>query len=212
MRTGRFGLAARAVHAAGGILHGHRLRSRCLFVDLDAAETGQDVGDLPMHQRTTVELGENLHCHAYFAPSGIDPPVIGYGADEVATEHDERVDLALEYFLASLDGVDALVLRNVEAEELLDLVGRDFIGLLGNADGALALHVRMPAHRANAGAGFTDIAAQQCQIDHRLDGLDALFVLRQTHAVNEDHRVAARVNVRRRFQRAAREAGAALDR
>ena len=51
--------------------------------------------------------------------------------------------------------------------------------LLGDADGALALHVGMAAHRADAGALPADVAAQEQQVRHHLAGLDALAMLRQ---------------------------------
>ena len=49
-------------------------------------------------------------------------------------------------------------------------IERGEIGLLGDADGALALHVGMAAHRADAGARLADIAAQQQQIRQHLHG------------------------------------------
>ena len=86
----------------------------------------------------------------------------------------------------------------LEAVELLQLVERHQFGLFGDADRALALDVGVAAHRADAGAGLADIAAQQQQVDHHLDGLDALAVLREAHAVDDDDRFGARHRPRRR--------------
>ena len=85
-----------------------------------------------------------------------------------------------------------------------ELVERHQLGLLGDADGALALHVGVAAHRADAGAGLADIAAQQQQVDEHLHVLDAVAVLRQPHAVDADHALGAR----RRSRAAASSVGA----
>ena len=62
----------------------------------------------------------------------------------------------------------------LDAENCLELFERHLFGLLGDADRALSLNVGMTANRADAGAGAADIAAQQSEVDQRLNGFDAL--------------------------------------
>ena len=52
----------------------------------------------------------------------------------------------------------------VEIILLGESIERHQFRLLGDADGALALHVRMAAYRQNAGAGFADVAAQSSRL------------------------------------------------
>ena len=112
--------------------------------------------------------------------------------------------------LAGIDRVEALVARRLEAVLLLQPIERHQFGFLGDADGALALHVRMAAHRADAGARLADIAAQQQQVDQHLHGLDAVLVLGQAHAVNADDRCLAGRRRGGRFHRAAGQARSRL--
>ena len=97
-------------------------------------------------------------------------------------------DLARDYRLAGLDGVQALLARRLETILLVQPVERNQFRLLGDADGALALNIRMSAHRADTCAPLADIAAEQQQVGDHLYGLDALTVLGQAHAVDADHR------------------------
>ncbi|GJE69507.1 hypothetical protein CHKEEEPN_1035 [Methylorubrum podarium] len=195
----RRGDAPRAVEAGGGILHRHRLRTARLLIDLDAAEAGQDVGDLAADEMRAVELGRDLHGEPDAAPRLLHPPRVGDGADEVAAEPDERPHLAGQHALAGLDGVHPLLAGRLEAVHVLELVERHQRRLVGDADGALALHVGVTAHGADAGAGAADIAAQEQQIDEHLHRLGAAAVLRQPHSVDADHRPGAGVDGGRRL-------------
>jgi hypothetical protein len=58
-------------------------------------------------------------------------------------------------------------------------------------DRALALHVGVAAHRADAGARLADVPAQQEQVDQHLHVLHAVAVLGQAHAVHADHGIRA---------------------
>src|SRR6185437_10124298 len=112
-----------------------------------------------MDEVAAIELGRYLHGEAQLAPCCLDLFALRHGADEVSTEADERLHAPGDDGLARLDRVQALVARRREAVLLGKLVERYQIGLFGDADGALALHVGMAAHRADAGAGLADIAA-----------------------------------------------------
>ena len=211
MRTGRLHLTARAVHAAGAILHRNSLRAARLLVDLDAAETGQDVGYLAMDKSRPVELGQDLDRQPQLSPGRIDQAMFGDSADQIATEQNHGPDVPVDDFFAGFDGVDALLLRHVDAEQLLELFGRHLLGLFGDADCPLALHIGMTAHRADAGAGAADIAAHQSEVDQGLDSFNALLVLGQAHAIDEHDRFRVSINRGRGFKRAAGKPGPALD-
>jgi hypothetical protein len=67
-------------------------------------------------------------------------------AQEVAAKPDEGSNSAGQNALAGLDRVHARLARRLEAELFGKPVQRHEFGLLGDADGALALYVRVPAH------------------------------------------------------------------
>jgi hypothetical protein len=113
--------------------------------------------------------------------------VVRHGAHEVAAQADEGLHLAARMPSQASTVFRPLLARRLEAVLLLQLVERRQLRLLGDADRALALHVRMAAHRADAGAGLADIAAQQQQVDQHLHVLHAVPVLGQAHAVDADH-------------------------
>ena len=87
-----------------------------------------------------------------------------------------------------------------------EAIERHQLGLLGDADGALALHVGMAAHRADARADAADVAAHQQQVDEHPHRLDARPVLRQAHAVDRDRRRCARIDGRGGREARARQA------
>ncbi len=176
-----------------------------LTVDLGAPQAGQDVGHLAGDQVVAIELGRDLHRQPQPAPGRLHLQGIGNGADEVATQADEATDAAIENALASLHGVHAVIAWRFEAELPAQIVRRHLCRLFGDADGALALHVGMTAHRQDACAFLADVAAQQQQVDQHLDGLHAVAVLGQAHAIRRDHPFAACIDGRCRFQRGAAE-------
>jgi hypothetical protein len=182
-----------------------------LPVDLDAAEAGQQVRDLAVHEVAAVELGGDLHGEAQPGPRRLHALALGHGAHEVSAQADEGLHASVEHAFAGLDRVQPFLARRLEAVELLQLVERRELRLLGDADGALALHVRVAAHRADAGAGLAHVAAQEQQVAQHLDVLHALAVLREPHAVDADHGLGARVLLRRLLDRGARQARLALD-
>ena len=194
--------------AGGAVLHRNRLRRRsACSVHLDAAAHRQQVGDGARQQVAAIELGRDVHRQPHGPPGRLHPVAIGDGAEEIAAEHHEGVDLAGQDRLAGLDRVQPGLARRLEPVLLRQLVHRHQLRLLGDADGALALHVGVAAHRRDAGAVATDVAAQQQQVHQHLHRLDAGPVLRQPHAVDPDRRLRGGIDATRRLHRRARQAG-----
>ena len=136
---------------------------------------------------------------------------LGNGADEIAAEAEERLDLARQDALAGLDGVHALVARRLEPELFRQLVERHQFGLFGNADSALALDVGMAANRRDAGAVAADVSLEQQHVDKHGDVLEAVGVLGQPHAVDADDAVGFDIDLRGRFDVGTRQTRSGLD-
>jgi hypothetical protein len=72
------------------------------------------------------------------------------------------------------------------SKHLLEPIEKLFRGPLPDAHRPIALHVAMPAHRADACPRLADGAAHQVQVDDFLDGSDGVTVLRQAHGPASD--------------------------
>jgi len=118
---------------------------------------------------------------------------------------------SVEDLFAGFDGVEALALRRLDAEQGLELVGGYLLGLLGDSNGPLTLRIGMAPYRADPGTLSADIAAHQGEVDDGLDGFHAFFVLSQSHSIDEHHGLRVGINCCGRLQRAARKAGTPLD-
>ena len=93
----------------------------------------------------------------------------------------------------------------------LQLIERRKLRLLGDADGALALHVGMAAHRQDVSAGPADVAAKEEQVRDHLDILRALKLLGDAHAVDAKAGFALGVSAGRLLDFLAAEPGALFD-
>ncbi len=124
VRARRLHLAVRAVEMGEAALHRDRLRTRGLLVDLDPTQTGEQIGDLAVHDVAAVQLGGDRDRQAKLAPSLLDAWQVGCGPGEIAAESDEGLHFAGDHLLAGLDRGQALMARGVETVELLQLVQR----------------------------------------------------------------------------------------
>ncbi len=102
--------------------------------------------------------------------------------------------------------------RRLEAEGALDALEHRDVGFLGDADGAVALHVGVAAQRADAGARLAVIALQQQQVRDLLDIVGATHVLGDAHAVGDDGGVGLRIGGGDLAELGAAEAGDGFDR
>ena len=211
MRARGLPLAAGGMDAGGRILDRDDLRAGRLRVDLGARQRRQQVGRARRDQMRAVELGGDLHRQVEPAPLLLHQQALGDRAQEVAAEAEEGADLARDDGLAGLDCVQAVLARRLEAVLLRQTVEGHEFGLLGDADGALALHVGMAPHRADARARLADLAAHQQQVDQHLHVVDAEPVLRQPHAIDGDDGLRPGKGERRGLQLRARQARGLLD-
>ena len=76
--------------------------------------------------------------------------------------------------------------RRREVKLLAELVHELVVHPLPDAHGAIALHIRVAAHRARARAGAADVPAEQEEIHDLLDRADGVLVLRQAHRPADD--------------------------
>src|SRR5690554_8114658 len=88
------------MHAAGAVLGRHDLRPRRLLGELDPPEARQQIGCLPEHQMAAIELGGDLDGQLHLPPRRLYPLAVGNGADEVAAESAEGMDIARDDALA----------------------------------------------------------------------------------------------------------------
>ena len=95
---------------------------------------------------------------------------VGRGRQEVAAHPHEHVDLTSGHGPDGLDDVVAVAPRRFERELGAERGEEVVRGLLDDAHRAVALHVAVPAHGADPGAGPADAAAQQERVDDLSNG------------------------------------------
>ena len=172
---------------------------------LGAAEAGQDQRLLAGDQVGAIELGRDLHGQpAARDRLGRCSACRASRDEEVAAQPDEDLHLALVHRLDRLDGVEAVLRRAARSRTPCpSAVEERRAHLLPDADGAIALHVAVPAHRAEAGAAPPDLPAQQREVHDALHVGDAVVVLGDPHRPAADHPL-RRERDRRRLARSAR--------
>src|SRR3546814_20908185 len=84
--------------------------------------------------------------------------------------------------------------RGFEAEDVADAVEIGLRRFFVDADGAVALHVRMTADRRDARAGLAEIALEEEEVRDLLDELGSPLMLGHTHAVADARRVRAEID------------------
>src|ERR1700761_5706259 len=107
------------MHVPGAVFGSDRLGARSLVVQLDTAETGQQIGALAVNQMASIELGGNLHGQIQPTPGLLEQSGLGNCTNEITAQPDEGADTSIEHTLASLDCIEALVLGRRETIALL---------------------------------------------------------------------------------------------
>src|SRR6185503_18127805 len=103
---------------------------------------------------------------------------VGSGRKKVSAECEEHFHLSVVHCLNSSDGVEAMIARRLEVINVTELFQKTLGRPLPDADGAIALHVAVPAHRTEARARLADLSAQQHEVDDLLNVCDCIAVLR----------------------------------
>jgi len=81
--------------------------------------------------------------------------------DKISAKADESLHRPAENAATGLHRVETLHAWRLKGILRRKPVERGKLGLLGDADGPLPLHIRVATHRKNADAGFPDIAAHE---------------------------------------------------
>jgi hypothetical protein len=111
---------------------------------------------------------------------------IGQRNGEIATEADEHFGPPFDDGLHRRHGVVAMLPRRFESKGPFDAIQQRIRRLLGDADGAVALHIGVAAQRADSCAGLAEIATQEQQVRDLLHVRGALRVLGDSHPVADD--------------------------
>src|SRR2546429_9574247 len=82
---------------------------------------------------------------------------VGAGAQQVSAKTHEHFHLSLVHGLNARRGVEAVFGGWAEVEFFAELLHEAVAHLFPDADGAVALHVAVAPHRAEAGAGTADL-------------------------------------------------------
>ena len=135
-----------------------------LDIALGTAETRQNDRLLAYQQVGAVELGVDVNGEVELAHRGEAFLRVRQGDGEVAAEADENLGIPIEDSLHGSHGIMPMFGRRREIEALLDIGEHGGGGFFGNSDRAVALHVGMPAQRADAGPRLAKITAQQQQV------------------------------------------------
>ena len=158
-----------------------------------------------MNQMAAVELGADRDGQPQAAHRRLGHGPVRHRSDEIAAEPDEHLGAPLHHRLYGVDDMVTMSARRLEAEHFLDLVQQCRLWLFVDADGAVALHVRMAADRADPSSGLAEIPAQQQQIYHLLHVCGTEAVLGDPHAVDDDDGARPHIDGRHALQLFARQ-------
>src|SRR3984885_12489030 len=202
---------ARRMHHRHAVLHGDRLPPSRLDVDIASGEARKNQRLFAMDEVTAVELGEDSDGKAQPPHCCLGDRLIRHRSNKVSTQADEHPRVPIDHRLHRVDDRMSVCARRLETKYLLDLVEQLRFGLLVDADRAVALHVRVPAHRTYSGARLAEISAKQKKIEELLNILQTVPMLRNPHPVANDHGLRVHIARRHSLNLIAREAGHAQD-
>ncbi|MCY1413405.1 hypothetical protein D9M71_288350 [compost metagenome] len=177
----------------------HRLRPFGLQVDIGAAIARQYQRLLAVDQVAAVELGADVHRQLAIAQGFGGASAVRGCLDEIATQADENLGIALEHGVDCLDGVVAVMPRHLELEALFQGIEQGHRWPLVDAHGAVALHVAVAAHWAQTGPGPAQVAAQQHEVGDFLDGRHRMAMLGDAHGPAHDHILRRTIHMRGLF-------------
>ena len=109
------------------------------------------------------------------------------GREKIAAEGDEDLGLSCMH---GLDGSHRVVTSfggGLKMADLFESIQKFRSGVFGDAHGAIPLHIAMPTDGAGASAWFSDVAAQQEEVDNFLHVGDRVFMLGHAHGPGTDN-------------------------
>ena len=98
--------------------------------------------------------------------------------EKISAHAEEELNFPFVHLLDCFDRVGAVLARRTELKFAAELIKKRVAHPFPNSHRAIALHIRMTAHRTRTGAGSTNIAAEEQKIHDFLDGGDGVLVLR----------------------------------
>ena len=115
---------------------------------------------------------------------------VGRRRKKVPAQRDEDADAPVVHRVNRFDRIEAVVARRTNAKLRVKPRQPALRHPLPNPHRAIALHIRVPAHRTHARAGPADVSAQQQEIHDLLDGRDGVRLLGEPHRPAADRRSA----------------------
>ena len=145
----------RGVHDTHGVFHRYKL----VTILFTAAEAGQDQCLLAGDEMTAIEFCGHLHGQSATAQTFGDDFDIRGGRKEIPSEGNKHLSVAIAHGANGLHHVQPRFGWWSKTELPTQRLKKCRRGVGGDAHGTVALHVTVPAHRAEAGARFTNVTA-----------------------------------------------------
>ena len=153
-----------------------------------------------------------MHCQIQPAHGGLALSGIGQCDRQISAQTHQYLGLTRCNGLHGGNRVMSVRARRLETVSALDALQERCARPFGDTDAAIALHVRVTPQRADARAGFAEVAAQEQEVGNLLDVGGAGHVLHDAHAVRDDGGVCPGIGRRHAFERGAIEPARRLDR
>src|SRR6516225_10291369 len=140
------------------VLDGDRLPFASLHVDVAARQAWEDQCLLAMNQVAAVQLGAAGNGKLQATHRRLRDVPVRHGSDKVSAEPDEYLGASVDHRFYSVHDIVPMSARRLEAEDFLELLKEGRLRLFIDAHGAVTLHIRMTAHRADTRSGLAEIA------------------------------------------------------
>ena len=157
-----------------------------MHVDLGTSETRKNQSAVSGHNVRTIQLRRHVGRQAA-APQGCRREVcVWRRRKEIPAEREKYFRLSVVHRLDRLDRVEPVIARRFKPKLRAQSFQKSGRRPLPNADGAIALNVAVPTHRAQTRTGLADLPAQQHQVDDLLNVRHCVAVLGKAHGPTED--------------------------
>ena len=105
---------------------------------------------------------------------------------EITAKTDQRFRVAGNHCLQGFHRIVTMSAWSDKTEHAFEVIQKLRTRFFGNADGTVALHVRVTAQRADPSPRFADIAAHQQKVGNQPDVRGAFVMLGDPHAIGHD--------------------------